>query len=86
MNNQSTTNQGKKPAINIEHDIDETLTINDIKKDLSKCKRMITRSENKIKLYSQKLHQLNNTSPKHKSLIQKGLEIFNLTGKIKRKV
>ena len=65
-------------TIKIQTDIDETLTLNDIKNDLSKCKRMIKRTDQKIKSYQLKLKIERHLKTPSKSLFQKGLALFNL--------
>lgn len=82
----STSTNPKKNTIHIETEIDETLTLEDIKNDLTKCNRMIKRADQKIKKYKLKLNIERHSSPKEKNLLQKGLELFNLTSKWSSKV
>ena len=63
----------------IETEIDEKLTINDIKKDLEKCKKMIRRADDKIRLYQRKITQLQKNDIKTKNLVKKGLSFFNIS-------
>ena len=68
----------KKMDILLASDIDPTLSINDIKNDIKKCERMIKRSSHKISLYNRKLDSLRNGTDTSPSLIEKGLQLFNI--------
>ena len=79
-------NEQKNTTIQVETDIDERLTIHDIKNDLAKCNRMIKRTEHRIKSYKLKLKFERFNSTPDKTLLQKGLALFNLLPKHHSKV
>ena len=81
-NNQSNDN----PKFNIETDIDEELTLDDIKKDIAKINKMLKRTDNRINVYQNQLKLLLQGSKRDKSLLEKGLEFFKLKKKINTKV
>ena len=80
----------KKPpqtnTISVETEIDENLTIADIKNDIVKCQRLIRRSDYKIRLYKRKLNIASYFNNQKKSLIEKGLELFNLKKNINSEI
>ena len=59
-------------------DIDDNLTIADIQQDLRECERMIRRSSFKIQLYERKLLAERHPPKNTQSLLEKGLQFFNL--------
>ena len=77
----SSSSTDQENTITIETDIDETLTIKDIKKDITECEKMINRTDYKIRLYQNKIKQLQSKDKKTKSLVKKGLNLFNLNKK-----
>ena len=73
-------------SIYIESESDQELNIHDIQNDIVKCKRLIRRSEYKLRLYKRKLKLAQYFKSDKKSIIEKGLELFNLKNKIQSKV
>ncbi len=62
------------------------LTIEDIKNDIKRCKRMINRAKYKTILYKRKLHIINHIPNNETSLIKKGLSLFNITKKYSKTI
>ena len=64
----------------------KNVSINDIKKEIKDCEKMIKRCEYKKNLYKRKLATLNNQSRVNPNVIKKGLSLFNLTKKISKNI
>ena len=64
----------------------KNVSINDIKKEIKDCEKMIKRCEYKKNLYKRKLVTLNNQSRVNPNVIKKGLSLFNLTKKISKNI
>lgn len=72
------TKEGQKKSINIQTEIDENLTADDIIADIKKCDRMIKRTTFKLKTYARQLSILTDPSEKSKQQIKQGLSALNI--------
>ena len=59
-------------------EIDEQLSLNEIKKDLRQCERMIRRCDHKLTVYNRKLNAERGLHTKEHSLLERGLALFGL--------
>ena len=81
-----TQDSSQENSINLITQSDQELNSADILSDIAKCKRLIRRSEFKIKIYNRKLNLARYFGTEKKTLIDKGLELFNLKKKFQSRV